>query len=408
MNIRDLVRLAGQSLFRNKGRAALTMSGMIIGVASVMMMMSVGTAAQSFLLSQVASFGSDLIIITNGRGDVKRGDPSQLVKQTLTEQDFQRLQSSSWVRASTASLISSDQMEGGDRSIFGQVVGTAPDEPALFNSQVASGRFLNDDEVSSRARVIVLGAGIAEKLYGETSPIGQQVRINRRPFRVIGVMEHGGTRFFSELDKQAYVPFTSALDLYNKERVNFISFKAQGIGVEESKRRVRDLFRQAHHIINPRDELAKDDFRVLTQEDAIRNAGMIGTILQILLVSIAAISLLVGGIGIMNIMFVAVTERTREIGLRKAVGAFKRDILGQFLAEALILTCTGGVIGVLFGALISFAGLRILATFQSGWTFHLPVSSLALGFGVSVGVGVLFGYMPARKAASLNPIEALR
>jgi ABC-type antimicrobial peptide transport system permease subunit len=198
------------------------------------------------------------------------------------------------------------------------------------------------------------------------------------------------------------------MDLYNKDRLDFISFKSAGLSMNEGTRRVRDLFRDNHKISNPANDLAKDDFRVLTQADAIKNAGVIGMILQILLASIAAISLIVAGIGIMNIMFVTVTERTAEIGLRKAIGAKPKDILNQFLTEALLLTFGGGLLGVILGVSSSYLMLRIIGSYQEGWTFAFPTRGVVMAFSVSAVIGVIFGYFPARRAAKLNPIEALR
>jgi putative ABC transport system permease protein len=221
-------------------------------------------------------------------------------------------------------------------------------------------------------------------------------------------MAVSGTRFFTKLDDQVYVPVTAVLDQYNREHINFISITAKQLSVDATKERVRLALRDTHNLDNPQGELAKDDFRVASQEDAARSAAVIGTVLQTLLGSIAAISLVVGGIGIMNIMFVTVTERTQEIGLRKALGAKRRDVLGQFLAEALMLTILGGAIGVGFGLLLSVIAIQIINSFQEGWRFVFPMNGVILAFTVSAAIGVVFGYYPARKAARLNPIESLR
>jgi macrolide transport system ATP-binding/permease protein len=254
----------------------------------------------------------------------------------------------------------------------------------------------------------VLGAGIAKDLFGEQNPIGQQVKLSKRNFRVIGVMKHAGARFFSEPDDEVYIPVTTSLRLYNREKLNFLTLKPYEMGVSEAKDRARILLRETHNLNNPKGLLSEDDFLVATQEDAVRNAGIIGSILQILLASIAAISLVVGGIGIMNIMYVSVTERTHEIGLRKALGAHSHDVLNQFLAEAVFLTFAGGIIGIIFGLIFSWTAIQVILQFQSGWTFVMPLNGIALGFGVSVIIGLAFGYFPAKKAAMLHPIEALR
>jgi ABC-type antimicrobial peptide transport system permease subunit len=222
------------------------------------------------------------------------------------------------------------------------------------------------------------------------------------------VLAPAGTRFFSNVDDQVYVPYTAFFDTYNKNRINFISVKAGDVRPEEAKNRIRAVLRDNHNIDNPADDLAKDDFSVSSQEDTMKSADTIGTILQTLLGSIASISLLVAGVGIMNIMYVTVTERTREIGLRKAIGAKRSDILGQFLAEAVLLTVVAGFIGVVFGIGLSWLAIQIINSFQPGWTFAWPWNGVILGFGVSTFIGIVFGYFPARKAAALSPIEALR
>ena len=408
MKLRDTLPIAFSSLLRTKGRSALTVLGIVIGIASVILMLSVGQAAQTYLLSQVAAFGSDLVIVTNGRGDEMRGGPPDVTqKLTLTYDDFKRLKKETWVKNVAASVVSTDIATFGPTSKFVSVGGSTPDEPVMFNAEVDRGRFIQDEDVNAYANVIVLGAGISNDLFGEQNPIGQQVKVSKRNFRVIGVMKSAGGRFFSEPDDEVYIPVTAALRLYNKERLNFIMLKTT-TGLDEAKDLVRVTLRETHNLNNPKGILSKDDFRVVTQEDAVRNAGIIGGILQILLASVAAVSLLVGGIGIMNIMYVNVTERTHEIGLRKALGAKRSDLMNQFLAEAVFLTIMGGLLGIASGLALSWAAIHIILQFQEGWSFVLPWNGIALGFGVSFTIGLVFGYFPARKAAHLHPIEALR
>ncbi len=409
MTIPDIFKLSLQSLLRTKARAVLTMLGIIIGIASVILTLAIGQAAQSFLLSQVASFGSNLIFVANGKGDQERGGPPEAsIKQTLTMNDFDRLRHESWIEYVNAASIANDVVSANGVNVFSPISGTTEDEVRIFKSVVAQGRFVTDEDVASRSRVIVLGATVAKKLFSQNDPLGKSVKIGRRTYRVVGVMAVGGTRFFTKLDDQVYVPVTAVLDQYNREKINFISLTAKQLSVEVTKERVRLVLRDTHNLDNPQGNLAKDDFRVASQEDAARSAAVIGTVLQTLLGSIAAISLVVGGIGIMNIMFVTVTERTQEIGLRKALGAKRRDVLGQFLAEALMLTILGGAIGVGFGLLLSVIAIQIINSFQEGWRFVFPMNGVILAFTVSAAIGVVFGYYPARKAARLNPIESLR
>jgi putative ABC transport system permease protein len=405
----DLVRLSYGNLLRTRGRAVLTMLGIIIGITSVILMVSIGQAAQNFLLSQVANLGSDLIFVSNGSGDeADNGPPDMIQKQTLTERDYVELRRQPWVDAVDANSISSDVVTYGPDSMFAQIWGSTEDAIRVYPAEVAEGRFLLRDDIDSRARVAVIGQNVAKKLFAEQSPIGRLIKIKRQNFRVVGVMEKGGTRFFTKLDDVVYLPVSATLDLYNRNRLNFITFKPMGLGQEEVKEETRLLMRDTHKLDNPNGILSKDDFRLGTQEEAAASAGVIGQILQILLGSVAAISLVVAGIGIMNIMYVTVTERTAEIGLRKAIGAKQSDILGQFLAEALMLTLLGGAIGVVCGIGLSKLTVEIIGSFQDGWSFTLPLNGIFLAFGVSAAIGIVFGYFPARKAAKLHPIEALR
>lgn len=409
MKIQDLVTISLGSLVRNKARAILTMLGIVIGIASVILMLSVGKAAESFLLNQVASFGSNVISVANGSGETKDGAPNPLIKQSLTLKDYRELKRQPWVDAVNANVISAGVISYGAENMNANVYGTTEGEIEVFTtSKVREGRFLLSDDVDGRAKVVVLGDKIARELFGDASPVGKSVKIKRVNFRVIGVMEKGGTRFFTQLDEIAYIPLTSAMDLYNRDRINYIAFTPLDMSPNQAKEELRYLFRETHDLDNPNGDLSKDDFRVLTQDDAQQNAGAIGQVLSILLGSIAAISLVVGGIGIMNIMYVTVTERTSEIGLRKALGAKQGDVLGQFLAEAIAVTSVGGLVGIVFGVILSWLTIQILNSFQPGWSFMLSVDAIVLAFSVSAAIGIVFGFSPARRASKLSPIEALR
>lgn len=409
MKTADLARLSYRALLINKTRSALTMLGIVIGILSVILMISVGQAAQQYLLSQIASFGSDLVFVGSGRGDTKRGGPpSGEIKQSLTFHDYEKLRDLSWVKSANGSVQMQDLVSFGGVDRYAMVDGTTPEEARIFNLTVAQGRFIETTDMDSRARVIVLGKDVATQMFGEEDPLGKSVRISKRSYRVVGVLGPAGTRFFSNVDAQVYIPVTTALDAYNKTHLNFLSIKAGDVRPAEAKERIRVLLRETHNIDNPGNDLAKDDFIVSSQEDTMKSADTIGTILQTLLGSIASISLVVAGVGIMNIMYVTVTERTREIGLRKAIGARRRDIMGQFLAEAILLTVTGGLIGVACGVAAAWGAIKLISSFQSGWAFVMPWTGMAIGFGVSTLIGMIFGYFPARAAAKMSPIEALR
>ncbi len=401
--------LSFAALLINKGRTVLTMLGIIIGISSVILMIGVGQAAQSYLLSQVASFGSDLVFVQPGPGDQTRGGPpSTTIKQSLKLADYEAIKRAGWAKGVDANVISSDLVSYGGTDKITSVSGVTPDEQMVFNVPMEKGIYVTDDMMSSRSRVAVLGNKLAKELFGEEDPIGKTIKISKQPFRVIGVMAPIGTRFFSDVDKEIDIPITSALTLYNRTTINFISVKTGDLSISEAKDRVRIIIRETNNLNNPTNDLSKDDFKVTSQEDAAKNIAVIGTVLQILLASIASISLVVAGVGIMNIMYVTVTERTREIGLRKAVGAKRRDVLTQFLFEAIILTVVAGSMGIAFGIGVNWLAIQIISQFQSGWTFSIPWNGAMIGFFVSMAIGIIFGYFPARQAASLSPIESLR
>jgi putative ABC transport system permease protein len=408
MRFSDILPIATNSLLRTKGRSVMTMIGIVIGIASVIVMLSIGRAAERFIIGQIAAFGSDLMYLQNGTGDSQAGGPDPLIKQTLTYDDYLALREKSWVKSTDVIVLSKDLVTYGSTSKFYELYGSAPGSPIIFNATVASGRYLNEDDMAQRARVVVLGHQVAIDLFGEQDPVGQRVKIGQFSYRVIGVMAPGGTRFFSSVNTQVYIPATTAQQAYHVDTLNFIALKTTFQNLEDAKEQIRLVMRDTHKLDNPKGILSKDDFRIATQDDAAENANTVGLILQILLGSVAAISLLVGGIGIMNIMYVSVTERTREIGLRKSIGAKRGEILSQFLTEGTILTVAGGVIGVLTGLGGSWLGIKILQTFQDGWTFAIPWDAVALSVVVSGAIGISFGYFPARRAAKLNAIDALR
>jgi len=408
MRLHDTITISFASLVRNKRRAVLTMLGIVIGVGSVILMLSVGQAAERFILSQVASFGSDIVFIRNGSGDTKSGPPSPLVKQSLTRADFERIRQLAWVRAAAAEVMSLQLVESPTASMHEQITGASEAAITIFNAELADGAFIMSDEVDTKARVAVLGHDIAKDLFGEENPVGKTIKIQKKTYRVVGTLKPAGTRLFTNLDRAVYVPYTALMEQLNMEHVLFIAVKVGDVPPAQAKERFQIILRETHKLDNPEGDLSKDDFFVASQEDVAQRAGMIGTILSVLLSAIASISLIVGGVGIMNIMYVTVTERTREIGLRKAIGARPRDILRQFLYEAIFLTIIAGLVGIFFGLLLSWIGLRVLAGYQQGWSFAVPWGAVAYGFGVSALIGIVFGYFPARRAAHLNPIEALR
>jgi putative ABC transport system permease protein len=406
MTIQDLIQSSTQSLERTRGRSALTMLGIVIGIMSVILMLSIGEAAQRYILSQISALGSDILTVANGSKEEK-GQPSLFIKETLTMKDVQKLDQQLWVTAITARVQQTDHLTANGLDTNTTIVGTMPDETTLSDIRTIQGSFFDTSSVDSHAKEVVLGYKIADDAFGAENPVGKSIKINGQGFRVIGVIEKKGTKSFQNIDKQVYMPVTTALDLYNRTYVNYITVKTS-LSLNDAKNHIAVIIRERHNLDNPEGDPAKDDFNVSTQEDAVESASQITQILQILLISIAAISLIVGGIGIMNIMYVSVTERIREIGLRKAIGATKQDILNQFILESVILTTIGGAIGIVLGSSLSWLAVQIISRFQGGWTFAVSTNGVILGLTVSAAIGILFGYFPARRAAILNPIEALR
>jgi putative ABC transport system permease protein len=386
----------------------MTMFGIVIGVMSVIMVLSIGEAAQRYIMGQISSFGSDVVFIMNGPNTSASGQPSPFMKESLTQRDVKLMQTQPWIHVIAGRLISSDTVIAQGISTSASIVGTMPDELRLSDIHVQSGEFFTQSSVDSHARDVVLGADVAQAGFGAENPIGKTIKINSVGFRVVGVMQRAGSKGFTNIDKQVFMPMTSALDLYNKKYLTYIEVKTNIANLSDAKQRIAVFIRERHNIDNPTGDLTKDDFHIQTQEDLIKTTSTITNILQILLTSIAAISLLVGGIGIMNIMYVSVTERIKEIGLRKSIGAHKKDILRQFIVEAVVLTIVGGIIGISLGILFSWAGIQIINNLQGGWSFAVSWNGVGLGLGVSAAIGLVFGYFPARKAAGLNPIDALR
>ncbi len=382
------------------------MLGIVIGILSVILMLTIGEAAGRYILSQISAFGSDTLFVVNG-GDHDVSQPTLFVKESLTMKDVKKLHALPWVTLVTGKLIQDDQATANGITTNAQIVGTMPDELRLNDIGVATGSFFLMSSVEGRVHEAVIGHEIANLAFGADDPIGKTVKVNGVPFRVIGVMEKAGTKAFQNVDKQIYLPVTSALDLYHKNYVTMISLKTS-FGMNDAKDRIRVLLRERHNIDNPTNDLRQDDFHIHTQEELLRSVGSITNVLQILLSSIAAISLVVGGIGIMNIMYVSVTERVKEIGLRQAIGARRGEILGQFLVEAVIQTLLGGMIGTLLGVALSWIAIRIIGALQPGWTFAVSTTGIALGLTVSAAIGIVFGYFPARQASLLHPIDALR
>lgn len=410
MRFPDLFAASREALTRRWSRTLLTMLGMVIGIAAVVVMLAIGRGAEGFILGQVADLGSDSMFIEPSAGDPTDGPPDPFIEQTLTLRDADELAKSPWFASVAPMVVSTVPVSYGQESRFTQVAGVNAAYLDSFPAPVALGRFVDDDDVRANARVVVLGEHVAEELFGVEDPVGKSMKIDGVRMRVIGVMGRQGTKFFQNLDDRIVVPVGTAMrDVFGTDRLSFIALRsAPGVNMERAKEEARFLLRDAHDIDNPQDDVARDDFRVSSQEDALKTIGAVGTALSVLLASVASISLVVGGVGIMNIMLVSVSERTREIGLRKAVGARAGDIQKQFLLETLLLAGFAGVLGTGMGIALAWLSGQAASHFVEGWHFVIPWNGVVAGVVMSTVIGLVFGVYPARRAAKLDPITALR
>jgi putative ABC transport system permease protein len=380
------------------------MLGIIIGISSVIAMVAIGNGAQSSIQSSIQSIGSNLVMITPG-AQRSFGGPAQArgSAESLTVADGQAIQSQvANIGAIAFDVSSRGQVVAKGTNTNTSITGTTPSYTSVRNVEVGDGSFFTDEDVASSAKVAVIGPTVVADLFPDgDEPVGQQIRISNNIFTVIGVTVSKGGSGLTNADDAIYVPYTTAQHyLTGNQYLSEIDVSA---ATSDDTTQVQNdataLLLQQHNISDP----TKADFSILNQSDIIATASSVTGTFTVLLAAVAGISLLVGGIGIMNMMLTTVTERTREIGLRKAIGAKKSDINTQFLIESIMLTFTGGVIGVILGWGISFIVTK-LGLIQTTVT----LSSVLLAFGVSALIGVIFGYYPARRAANLNPIEALR
>lgn len=393
-----------QTLTVNKLRTALASLGIIIGIGSVIALISLGQASQQAIQAQIQSIGSNLLTV-NPRAGSQGGVQGQGEVTTLTNDDAKAIQTSSQVTTINAVSPEIDgraQISTGHNNSNLRVNGVTPTYATVHKIAIDQGAFItNEDDLSSR-KVVVLGPQAASDLFTDgSSPVGKNVRIKTTSFQVIGVTVSKGGTGFQNQDNVAYIPLSTAQkQLFGQSYLNDISLEAKSPDVmTAAQNEVGYLLLARHHLTDP----AKADFSIFSQQDILNTANQTTGTFTTLLAGVAAISLLVGGIGIMNIMLVTVTERTREIGLRKALGAKKKVIITQFLVESIILTFAGGIIGVGVGILTSY-----LISYFTSSLFVVSPESILLAFAVSAGIGILFGWYPARRAANLQPIEALR
>ncbi len=395
----ELAKVALQNLMINKLRSFLSMLGIIIGVTAVIAIISIGQGATEMIQETISSLGSELITISPGYRGGWGGRAARTAGGIFTLELGEELRKKS---PNVAQLVPSIQSGGllkyGENNYQASIVATASGYENIFNHTIAEGRFLIAEDVDNCRKVVVLGSNVARELFGNQNPLGKKITIQmgqgRFIFEVVGVLESKGQVMFFNFDNQVYIPVTTMMKrMTGSKYVN--SYSAQATDSEEAIKQVEFLL--AKKLEDP------DLYNVTSQEEILETIQQVSSTMILMLAGIAGISLLVGGIGIMNIMLVSVTERTREIGIRKALGAKKKDILIQFLIEALVMSMVGGAVGLVLGWAVS-----VLVSRYGGWTPTLSMFSVVVGIGFSSAVGLVFGIYPAMKAAKLNPVEALR
>lgn len=415
MTLKHLLKTALIGLRFNKSRSALTILGIVIGIAAIMLVLSLGAGAQNLILAQVQGMGSKTIVVIPGRQPSGPSDFANVFLDSLKERDLRSLQNKSnvpYAEDVMPIVFSTVRMSHQNETYQATILGGGNEEKddvmgEIFDVHSERGAFFTASDVQSKASVAVIGDKVREHLFGDTDPIGKKMRIKDKIFQVTGVLGRKGQVSFFNFDDMVLTPYTTA-EQYLLGRKYFDRIIVSADSEEHIRETVSDIkatIRANHNITDPE----KDDFFVETQADLAERLKTITTALTLFLSGVAGISLFVGGVGIMNIMLVSVTERTREIGLRKAVGATNRDILTQFLFEAVILTFLGGIIGILLGGALSFIISFAIRAFElMTWSFSFPYLGAGLGLFVSAVVGLVFGLYPARRASRLNPIDALR
>jgi len=402
MKSKTLVKLATQSILKNKMRAALTMLGIIIGVAAVIVMVAVGYGARTRIRAQINNLGTNMIVITPGAAQAAGVSQGAQAFPNLSLKDVDKIRAEAQtVNAVTPVIVSRTAVIGPSGNWRTQINGVDTDFQTIRDWQTSSGDFFTADDVRSLHKVVLLGNTVAQNLFPGQDPVGSEIQIRNSVYKVAGVLAaKGQTASGSDSDDVVLMPYTTASATLSGRTFipQILASTANGQDIPAAQEEIRTLLRESHKVSD-----GNDDFTVKNQADLATAAESSTQVMTLLLAAIASISLLVGGIGIMNIMLVSVTERTREIGIRMAIGARGSDVLTQFLVESIVMGILGGVVGLLIG----YAGAKVLGHF-TGWETVISPIIMIIAVGFSGAVGVFFGYYPARKAAALNPIQALR
>jgi len=409
----ESIKIAIKSLKTNKVRTWLTLLGVVIGIAAVIIVISAGDGLEGYVVDQVETFGSDFVEV-----EIKIPNTSQTSTEnatgfvggvtvtTLTLDDADAVIEHPNISDAYSGVMSQElaSYQGEIKKSF--VFGTTSSFDELDAGEIEEGRYFTDEEDNSQARVVVLGSKVKEKLFGDSDAVGQNIKINRINYRVVGVMEERGAVMFFDWDDLIYIPIRTLQNrVMGIDHISFIFAKMidPSLG-DQTVEDITLIMREQHGITDPK----KDDFAVVSMEQASEMLSVIFIGLDILLLALVSISLVVGGVGIMNILYVSVTERTSEIGLRKAMGARSSDILFQFLWESLVISLIAGIIGITLGNLLAYSISVVAASQGLAWDFQISITGILISFGFAVGVGLVFGLYPAKRAASLNPIQALR
>ncbi|MDD5639253.1 MAG: ABC transporter permease [Candidatus Pacebacteria bacterium] len=409
MDFRDSIIATFQMIARSKMQSFLTMLGIVIGVMAVIIVMSLGASAQEFILGQVKGYGSNMVAIVPGAPS--SGAPAAafgIVATSLKNRDAESIINSNNpnIEGVSAYVRGSDIINWEDKSVSTTFYGTTASYTEIENSTVEKGRFFSKDEELSNAMVVVLGSKVANELFEDNNPLGQKIKIRKSNFTIIGVLKSKGGNFIQNQDEEIFVPIKTAQNVLLG--INYLDFIRLRVDTTDNVDKVKDevtaILRENHNIDNPDD----DDFLIRSVGQALEMISSVTDILKFFLVAVSAISLIVGGFGIMNIMLAIVQERIKEIGLRKALGATRFDIVWQFLLETIVITFVSGIIGIIFGISISFIAAQIINALGYSWTFVVSYDGIILGCFVSICIGLIFGIVPALRASKLDPIEALR
>ncbi|HRY60080.1 MAG TPA: ABC transporter permease [Patescibacteria group bacterium] len=411
MKITNTIRISLAGLKANKLRSALTILGIVIGITSIILVVSIGNGAQGLILGEIQSMGSRTLTVEPGKPSGGLSDSMMtFFQQSLKENDLESLKKKANVphlQSIIPIVFTSDNINFGNEVLSATILGSSEKIFDFYKIIPAEGSLFTEDDVKGKTDNCVIGSKIKEKLFGNIDPVGQKIRVKNKTLRIVGVLPEKGGGFSFNYNSAIMAPYTTIKDyvLSQKYYNEFIVEVDQDKYIDQTVQDIQITLRNNHNITDPE----KDDFNVQTQKDLMKTVGTVTTVMTLFLALVAAISLLVGGVGIMNVMFISVTERTKEIGLRKALGATNSDILNQFLFEAIYLTLAGGLLGILFGSLFSYvASIGLSQALSSNWAFSFPISAALMGIGVSAFIGVVFGIYPAYSASKKNPIEALR